>query len=1155
MVYMSADNNLEDEGILNLNQMEAVGSGGGLEIVAQFDRSPDYDTTNGNWSGTRRYYVTQDTDPPTINSQMLLDMGEVDMGKMESLREFIIWAVGNYTAERYYLDLWGHGGGWRDGTCNDYTSGTYIDMGELKVALAEAKRATGVTLDAVGFDQCLMAQLEVLYEVKPSADVLAGAEDLIPSAGFNYTRVLAALKADLGMDGRELGSEVVRTFFEEYGHSNERAFSALDAETLDADLAPAVTRLAQTLRAVAGSLHTELKLARDFSRAFYVYDYIDLGNLTDRLLKYLPANATAQREAARAVREALNRTVIASDHGDGREGSEGVSIYFPQWSPPWSYGGLSLSKEQGWYDFLKAYFNDRDEPATAPTITVGTPYNNSVVGLVVHLSGSAKDADGDVAAVQWKYDRGDWSALTVDGDSWSGNASARGLRPGYHRLSLRARDDDGLYSGEVHLRVYVEDRGLTMRVSPASVRTYPGGSVTVTLSVSAFGNAGGTARLDPISVPAGLSLGPLGPDLTLPAGGSVERAVAVLADVTGKRGTYTVIMGAFMVDAPQIQAFAILDVNVTDPWPDLVTGPITFIPDDPKEGDNVTVTALVTNTGLAPAGGFALELRYSLEGDRAGCFTVLSRLDVPSLGVGERACATAVWHAVLGRHLFTAVADPSGTLRDLVPSDNALSRELLLEGHGVDIWVLPPRKDTTAGATEPFAVTFRNTGNLQDIVTLSAEPPGGWQVSFNETAFMVDPKADGSATMTVCVPDHVTGGTTVDIIVVATSYRDQTKSASARVTLRVPEEFALALELAPASGEVGPNSTVSFNLTVHNGGNGYENYTIAYVRQTADLLVSAVSDTFEVGPGCSTRVEVFVSSLGTPVGGKEFQLKFTVTSRDDPTTYDAVVYRVRVVRAYSVSAHLEGGTHQLGPGDVLAMDLGMTYGGNYCTTVVVALAGPPELFGLGAPVGVLFSHDVAPGASASWPLELQVIADALMGNQTAMLMLYESGSPSNVTRLEWTVEVLPVHNVTIRMIGSSAGPLLEGGSWVANLTLANHGNHPERVHIELLGLPAWMSASLSLTDVTVPAYGAVHLNLTVLLDIGTPGTKDGTYALSVRATPGNVTGTLPSVDIPLRVDVPEGGGGGTHLWTYLALAVLSVAVVAAMAAAWTRRRQ
>ena len=1155
MVYMSADNNLEDEGILNLNQMESVGSGGGLDIVAQFDRSPDYDTTNGNWTDTRRFYVTQDSDPAIINSQMLQDLGEVDMGRVESLRDFIVWAVGNYTAERYYLDVWGHGGGWRDGLCNDYTSGTYIDLGELKVALAEAQRITGVALDAVGFDQCLMAQLEVYYEAKPSTGVLAGAEDLIPSAGFNYTRTLGALRADLAMDARGLGSAVVSTFFDEYGHSNERAFSALDAEAFDAGLVPAVTQLAQSLRAVAGSLHTEIKLARDFSRAFNIFDYIDLGNLTERLLKYLPANATAQRAAATAVREALDRTVIANDHGDGREGSEGVSIYFPQWAPPWSYSGLSLSKEQGWYDFLKTYFDDRDEPGIAPTIDVVKPYDNSVIGLVAEAYTEVSDADGNVTTVQWKYDRGDWNGVTVIGSNWSGEVYAKGLRPGYHRLSFRARDDDGLYSPEVQLRVYVQDRGLTMRVSPPSVRTYPGGSARVTVNVSTFGSAGGTAQMQRDSVPTGLSLGPLGGNFTLPAGGSIEREVDVLVDATAQFGTYTVMIKGYMVDAPLIATIASVDVNVTDPWPDLVAGPITFSPTDPKEGDNVTVAALVTNAGLAPAGAFALEIWHSLEGDRAGCFTLLGRMDVSSLAIGDAVCATATWHAVLGRHLFTAVADPSGTLRDLVPSDNSASRELLLEGHGIEVRVTPPGRDTTAGATESFAVTFTNTGNLQDFVQLDAEAPAGWQVKFNETVFPIDPRENGTATMSVQVPAQVYGGTTVEITVVATSYRDSTKFASAMVRLRVPELFALALGLHPSSGEVWPNSSVAFNLTIYNNGNGFENYTIAYVRQTADLLVSAVNDTIEVGPGCSTRVEVFVSSLGTPVGGREFQLKFTIKSVDEPTTYDAVVYRVRVARAYSLAAHLSGGAYQLEPGDVLAMDLGVTYGGNYCTTVVVALVGPPDLFGSDAPVGVLFSSAVAPGASASWPLELQVVPDALMGNYTAVLMAYESGSTTNVTRLEWAVEVLPVHNITIRMIGTSTGPLLEGGSWVADLMLRNRGDHPERVHLDLLGLPAWMNATLSVTDVTVPAYGAVHLNVTVLLDYGVRGARDGTYALVVRATPGNVTGTLPSAEAPLQVDVPEGPGTHTHVWTYLALAVLSIVAVAAVAAVRTRRRR
>ena len=127
LVYMSADNNLEDEAILNFNQMEEVGSSEDVTIVIQLDRSPDWDETNGDWTGTRRYYVLQDTDTELINSTLVEDMGEVDMGNADNLRDFVVWGVTNYPAERYYLDIWGHGGGWRDGTCNDYTSGSVID--------------------------------------------------------------------------------------------------------------------------------------------------------------------------------------------------------------------------------------------------------------------------------------------------------------------------------------------------------------------------------------------------------------------------------------------------------------------------------------------------------------------------------------------------------------------------------------------------------------------------------------------------------------------------------------------------------------------------------------------------------------------------------------------------------------------------------------------------------------------------------------------------------------------------------------------------------------------------------------------------------------------------------------------------------------------
>jgi hypothetical protein len=67
LVYQAGDNDLEDALIKDFNEMERVGSDDNINIVALLDRSPRYDTSNGNWSTTRRYYITRDpeeTFPP-----------------------------------------------------------------------------------------------------------------------------------------------------------------------------------------------------------------------------------------------------------------------------------------------------------------------------------------------------------------------------------------------------------------------------------------------------------------------------------------------------------------------------------------------------------------------------------------------------------------------------------------------------------------------------------------------------------------------------------------------------------------------------------------------------------------------------------------------------------------------------------------------------------------------------------------------------------------------------------------------------------------------------------------------------------------------------------------------------------------------------------
>src|SRR5256885_15277264 len=74
LAYMAGDNDLEGSLLGDLREMERVGSRpGSVEIVAQIDRAPGYDTSRGDWTGSRRYYVTKASSPGKTESKLLAD--------------------------------------------------------------------------------------------------------------------------------------------------------------------------------------------------------------------------------------------------------------------------------------------------------------------------------------------------------------------------------------------------------------------------------------------------------------------------------------------------------------------------------------------------------------------------------------------------------------------------------------------------------------------------------------------------------------------------------------------------------------------------------------------------------------------------------------------------------------------------------------------------------------------------------------------------------------------------------------------------------------------------------------------------------------------------------------------------------------------------
>jgi len=125
MIYMNGDNNLEANAIEDFNEMEGVPelTNDNVNVIVLFDRANGYDTSNGDWKGTRLYKVDYDTNgvDGTIISTRLAGMGlsatgdsnELNMGDPTVLSSFIDYVKTNYPAENYMLIIWNHGDGWR----------------------------------------------------------------------------------------------------------------------------------------------------------------------------------------------------------------------------------------------------------------------------------------------------------------------------------------------------------------------------------------------------------------------------------------------------------------------------------------------------------------------------------------------------------------------------------------------------------------------------------------------------------------------------------------------------------------------------------------------------------------------------------------------------------------------------------------------------------------------------------------------------------------------------------------------------------------------------------------------------------------------------------------------------------------------------------
>ncbi len=494
MVYLDADNNLEDAGIDDVNEMEEFGSTDDVNIVVQMDRIRDYDSTNGDWDDCRRFYIEKDLDRDTITSPEQGRLGEVNMGDPETLIDFVSWSVKNYPAQRYALILWNHGGAFR-GVCFDDTvpglpEGEYdaLNMSDVNYAAEEIYKVLGNRkMDLWGFDACLMAQVAVMYELKDFVKVGVGSGYNEPGDGWPYDEILGPLTEKPGMDEKEFAAIIVHEYIYSYNNKQQDpqdypmvTQAAFDLELMD-KVVGVLDEFSEELgsKGPLGGLEYLLQIYQarkncnsyDMANVFVydltgypLYDVIDFTKYLDQYIAdAFPKNNLIQELTAK-VRETIKSDIpgegfmFASEADQWHPDANGLSMYFPNKDEDslsitqlptnylLSYEETSFAREHLWDEFLHSYYGIDPIEDSDPTITITSPQFNTTFPLdegTIILRGVAYDREM-IDRVEVRVDNGEWTAMP--GISGQGkipflhqmNSEVLGL--GTHRIEVRAFD-------------------------------------------------------------------------------------------------------------------------------------------------------------------------------------------------------------------------------------------------------------------------------------------------------------------------------------------------------------------------------------------------------------------------------------------------------------------------------------------------------------------------------------------------------------------------------------------------------------------------------------------------------------------------------------------------------------------------------------------
>jgi hypothetical protein len=304
IILLDGDNNLDSYAKVDIDEMREVFFPPEVKLVALADFYQD-----------EALVITSDDNGGLVETPY---GSEPDMADVDTLYEFILSALEKYPAEHTALVFWNHGDGWRStdrGAAFDETSGTYLTMNDV-VELLERLARDGYSFDFIGFDECLMAGVEVFADVAPYTEVVVASEALEPGNGWDYTLFLGKLAQNPDADGITLGEFAVDAYAEAYGNTSGLTLISMPSDKIS----ELVSKINDLTALLSDETYESFKLARENATEVpgAPPGYMDLYSFVSSL------DFEEARDIAAIIDEAYKYT--------SADGLNGVYIFFPMTS-------------------------------------------------------------------------------------------------------------------------------------------------------------------------------------------------------------------------------------------------------------------------------------------------------------------------------------------------------------------------------------------------------------------------------------------------------------------------------------------------------------------------------------------------------------------------------------------------------------------------------------------------------------------------------------------------------------------------------------------------------------------------------------------------------------------------------------------------------